>query len=197
MSVEFKGRGSILRVWVLALSILTLVSCHQAAPPVLPIGGDFALTDHNGQRFHISSLRGSAVMIFFGYTSCPVACPTTLSKLSVVYRKLGNKARHVKTLFISVDPEHDTPPVLKADLNNFHIDVLGLTGTKAEIDRVLSLYEGSYKIVPSPDSAVKYGIAHDTTVYAIDGAGRTRIQFTSDATVDEIVRGLRRILADS
>jgi hypothetical protein len=64
MSAEFKRRGSIMRVWVLGLSILTLVSCHQAAPPVLAIGGDFALTDHNGHRFHISSLRGSAVMIF-------------------------------------------------------------------------------------------------------------------------------------
>jgi len=186
-----------MRVGVLGLSMLALVSCHQARPPVLPIGGDFTLTDHNGHPFHISSLHGSAVMIFFGYTSCPIACPTTLSKLSVVYRKLGNEARHVKTLFVSVDPEHDTPPVLKADLDNFHIDVLGLTGTKAQIDRVLSLYEGSYKIVPTPDSTVKYGIAHDTTLYAIDGAGRTRIQFTYDATVDEILRGLRSILADS
>jgi protein SCO1 len=186
-----------MRAGVLGLSVLAWVNCHRAGPPVLPIGGEFELTDHNGHPFHISSLRGNAVVLFFGFTSCPVACPTTLSKLSVVYRKLGNKAKRVKTLYISVDPERDTPTVLKADLDSFHIDVLGLTGTRAEIDRVVSLYGASYRIVPTPDSDVKYSVAHDTTLYAIDGVGRTRIQFTSDATVDEIVRGLRSILADS
>src|SRR5215469_2575956 len=86
------------------LFALAAISCQRELP-VLKTGGDFSLTDHNGQPFQLSSLRGRAVLIFFGYTSCPDACPTTLSKLSSVYRHLGAEAKDVKTLYISVDPE--------------------------------------------------------------------------------------------
>ena len=169
--------------------------CHRKELPVLTIGGDFALTDHNGQRFHLASVRGKAVLIFFGYTSCPDACPTTLSKLSKVYRKLGNDAARVKTLYVSVDPERDTPAVLKADLSNFTLDAIGLTGSKAEIDKVVAQYGAAYEIIPTPDSEAKYTVAHSTTLYALDGAGRTRILFSYEATVDEIVAGLQSILS--
>lgn len=179
----------------LGLLALLSVGCQRTELPVLPVGGDFTLTDHNGQRFELSSLRGKAVLIFFGYTSCPDACPTTLSKLSSVYKRLGNDAKQVKTLYISVDPQRDTPGVLKADLGSFHLDALGLTGTKAEIDQVVALYGASYEIIPTPDSEAKYTVAHSTTVYGLDRAGRTRELFSYDASVDEIVAGLKFILA--
>ena len=121
-------------VGVVALALMTLVSCRRSELPVLSVGGDFVLTDHNGQRFELSSLRGKAVLIFFGYTSCPDVCPTTLSKLSAVYKDLGKDANRVKTLYITVDPDRDTPAVLKEDLGSFDLDALGLTGTKPEID---------------------------------------------------------------
>jgi protein SCO1/2 len=184
-----------MRIWILGLVALLGVSCHRAELPVIPIGGNFVLTDDNGQRFELSSLRGEAVLIFFGYTSCPDACPTTLSKLSSVYKKLGDDAKRVKTLYVSVDPGRDTPAVLKADLGSFHLDALGLTGSKAEIDRVVALYGASYEIIPTPESAMKYSVAHSTTVYALDALGRTRVLFSYDAKVDEIVEGLRNILA--
>jgi len=167
----------------------------EPPPPVLPIGGDFALTDHNGQHFELSSLRGKAVLIFFGYTFCPDACPTTLSKLASVYAKLGSDASRVKTLYITVDPDRDTPAVLKADLSSFELDALGLTGTKADIDRVVALYGAAYEIEPMPNSAAKYSVAHTTTIYALDTAGRTRMEFDYDATVDQIVKGIRAILS--
>ena len=181
---------------VLAL-VVPLAACHRgAAPlPVLPIGGDFTLTDHNGQRFELSSLRGRAVLIFFGYTFCPDACPTTLSKLASVYRKLGGDASHVKTLYISVDPQRDTPAVLKADLSNFDVDALGLTGTKPEIDKVVNEYGAAYEIVPMPRSAAQYSVAHTTSLYALDASGRTRIEFAYEAPVDDIVNGIHAILA--
>jgi protein SCO1/2 len=184
------------RAIVLGLLALACLGCQQRAQlPVLPVGGDFALTDHDHQPFQLSSLRGKAVLVFFGYTSCPDACPTTLSKLSAVYRKLGKDAARVKTLYISVDPERDTPELLKEDLSNFRIDALGLTGTKAEIDKVVSLYGASYQIVPTPESEARYTVAHSTTLYALDAAGRTRILFSYDASVDEITEGLKKILA--
>jgi protein SCO1/2 len=174
-----------------------LTACRGSSEqlPVLPIGGDFGLSDHNSQHFELSSLRGKAVLIFFGYTSCPDACPTTMSKLVTVYRKLGSAAKRVKTLYISVDPERDTPAVLKADLESFDLDALGLTGTKPEIDKVVTLYGAAYQIVPTPDSAVKYTVSHTTSLYALDADGRTRIEFRYEATVDEIVQGLTAILA--
>jgi protein SCO1/2 len=94
-----------------------------------------------------------------------------------------------------VDPERDTPAVLKADLGSFQLDALGLTGSKAEIDKAVALYKAEYEIIPTPNSAAKYTVAHTTTLYALDTAGRTRIEFPYDASVDEITRGLRAILA--
>ncbi len=158
-------------------------------------GGDFSLTDHDGKPFQLASQRGKVVLIFFGYTFCPDACPTTLSKLSSVYRKLEDDASKVKTLYISVDPERDTPDVLKADLGNFRIDAIGLTGAKAAIDAVVQQYGAAYEIVPTPDSAAKYTVSHTTTLYALDPQGRIRMKFRYEATVDEIVEGVRAILA--
>jgi protein SCO1/2 len=135
------------------------------------------------------------VLIFFGYTFCPDACPTTLSKLASVYRKLGPDATRVKTLYVSVDPERDTPAVLKADLSNFDVDALGLTGAKREIDTVVNAFGAAYEFVPLPDSAAKYSVAHTSSLYALDGRGQTRIEFPYEASVDDIVTGLRAILA--
>ena len=182
---------------MVCLIALCSLGCHRTVTelPVLPIGGDFKLTDYDGRPFELSSLRGKAVLIFFGYTSCPDACPTTLSKLSSVYRRLGDDAKRVKTLYVSVDPERDTPAVLKADLGSFQLDALGLTGTKAEIDKVVALYGAEYEIIPTPNSAAKYTVAHSTTLYALDPAGRVRLEFRYEAPPDEIVKGLRTILA--
>lgn len=166
-----------------------------AAPPVMEGGGDFALIDHDGKPFQLASQRGKVVLIFFGYTFCPDACPTTLSKLSSVSRRLGADAAKVKVLYISVDPERDTPDVLKADLANFKLDSIGLTGTKAQIDAVVQQYGAAYEIVPTPDSAAKYSVSHTTTLYALDPQGRLRAKFRYEATVDEIVDGIHAILA--
>lgn len=183
---------------VVCFAVFAMVACRPAAKlPVLPVGGDFALTDHNGQRFELSSLRGKAVLIFFGYTSCPDVCPTTLSKISEVYKSLGNDSKRVKTLYITVDPSRDTPAILKDDLSNFDVDALGLTGTKAEIDKVVALYGAQYEIIPTPESAAKYTVAHTATLYALDTAGRTRLELPYEAKVEEIVAGLKAILGSS
>ena len=160
------------------------------------VGGDFTLTDHNQQRFELQSLRGRVVLVFFGYSMCPDVCPTTLSKLSLVAKKLGAEQTKVKTLYISVDPERDTPEVLSADLELFKLDALGLTGSREEVDRVVGLYGASYKIVPTPESAAKYSVSHSTTLYVLDRDGKVRMTFPYEATVDEIVAGLRPVLAE-
>ena len=194
-----------MRALMLGLVALACLGCQpkEALPvpdkealPVLDVGGDFSLTDHDNKPFQLSSQRGKAVLIFFGYASCPDACPTTLSKLSAAYRRLGADAAKVQTLYITVDPDRDTPEILKEDLSYFRIGAIGLTGTKAEIDKVVAQYGASYEIVPMPQSEAQYTVAHSTTLYALDAAGRTRILFPYEATVDEITVGLQSILAN-
>jgi len=187
-------------VFLLAAALSSAAACTKGfgaePPPFLPIGGDFSLIGHDGARFELTSLRGKVVLVFFGYSSCPDACPTTLSKLAAVSRRLGDDRARVKTLYISVDPERDTPEVLKTDLASFDLDALGLTGTKAEIDKVVAQFGAAYEMTPTPDSAAKYTVAHTTWLYALDTKGRTRFRFRYEATVDEIVDGIRAILAD-
>lgn len=192
-------RRALLQGAASVVALAVSAACQSAPPapelPVLPIGGDFELTGHDGQPFALQSLRGKVVLIFFGYSSCPDACPTTLSKLSSVARRLGDDRSKIQALYVSVDPDRDTPPVLKADMENFSIGALGLTGKKDDIDKVVKQYAAAYEIVPTPESAAKYTISHTTSVYALDTAGRVRKTFAYEATVDEVVTGIREILA--
>lgn len=184
------------------LAGLAAVSCLAAACasqpqaeelPVLPYGGDFTLTDHDGEPFDLRSLRGRVVLVFFGYSFCPDVCPITLSKLATARRRLGAEWGDAKVLYVTVDPERDTPDVLKADLQHFDVDALGLTGTRAEIDEVVDLYGAVYEITPTPGSAAEYAVAHTTWLYALDGMGRVRLRFSYEAPIDEIVEGIRAI----
>lgn len=179
--------------WVSAIALGGVLSAACATPAPAP-GGDFTLTDHHGEPFHLASTRGKVVVIFFGYCMCPDVCPTTLSKLASVARRLGDQRDLVKTLYISVDPERDTPEVLKADLEYFPLDALGLTGTREEVDRVVAQFGAEYRIVPTPESAGRYAVTHTTTLYVLDQGGRVRLTFPYEATTDEIVTGIRSLL---
>jgi protein SCO1/2 len=111
-----------------------------------PIGGDFTLTDQDGKPFSLASLRGKAVLIFFGYTMCPDACPTTLSKLSSAYAKLTEDERtRVKAVYITIDPERDTPAVMKDHLTYFGVDAVGLTGTVEETTKVAAQFGAHFE----------------------------------------------------
>jgi protein SCO1/2 len=192
--------GAFGRSWLrgagLAAALLVGACGQKAEPlPVLPIGGDFALTGHDGRPFEMASLRGRVAVVFFGYSFCPDFCPTTLSKLASVAGRLEKDGAGFKTLYISVDPERDTPQVLKDDLANFKLDALGLTGTKAEIDKVVTLFGARYEIVPTPQSAGKYTVSHTTSLYLVDARGRVRIELPYEASVDDVVKGIKSVLA--
>jgi protein SCO1/2 len=166
---------------------------------VLDIGGDFTLADQDGMPFELSSLRGKAVLIFFGYTACPDACPTTMSKLASVYRELGADAARVQTVYISVDTQRDTPAVLKEYLTNFKsVSAIGLTGSVEQIDQVTALFRAAYRITPvpeMPESHEAYTVGHTTSVYALDADGRTRLIFPYEASVEDMTSGIRDVLS--
>ena len=173
---------------------------EKLSPPgsggVALVGGPFTMVKHTGEPVTEKNFAGKPMLVFFGYSYCPDVCPTTLSKLSSVTRRLGEDRPKVKTLYISVDPERDTPEVLKADLDQFDLDALGLTGSREEVDQVVKQFGAKYEIVPTPESAAKYTVSHSTTLYALDAKGRVRLLFPYEATVDEIVAGIKRILVD-
>lgn len=183
------------RVIPLVCTVVLAAGCAAGTKDAAPkIGGDFTLTDHNSSRFELASLRGKVVLVFFGYSMCPDVCPTTLSKLATVARRLGPESAQLKTLYITVDPDRDTPEVLKADLALFNLDALGLTGTRAELDSVVAKYGASYKIVPTPESAGKYSVSHSTTLYVLDKTGAVVLTFPYEATAEQIVEGITPLL---
>jgi protein SCO1 len=182
------------RVTITLLSVAAFVAVTCApAPPVLPIGGDFHLIDHDGRPFDSSSQRGKVVLVLLGYTFCPDACPTTLSKLSAVASRLGRDRGRVTTLYVSVDPGRDTPQVMREHLAMFGVHAIGLTGPEANVAAVARQFGAHYEIEPA-ESEAKYTVAHTTTLFALDPQGRTRLLFPYEASVDEIVDGIRRLL---
>jgi cytochrome oxidase Cu insertion factor (SCO1/SenC/PrrC family) len=194
------------RVALASMLILSLGARSLRAGPQVKTGAtggredqspaaDFSLTDQDGRPFRLSQLRGKVALLFFGYTSCPDACPTTLSKLSRVYKMLGVEGGRVVTIFVSVDPKRDTPRALKEYLKYFRINSVGLTGTKEEIDSVVGQYGARYEIEQS-DSAAGYHINHSTDLYLIDRRGEVAHTFAykdqAKPIADEILKALSR-----
>ena len=144
------------------------------------IGGDFTLTDHNGKRFELKQLRGKLVMVFFGYTYCPDICPTELATMAKLLKKLGNDSdiasnldnSKVSALFISVDPERDTVEKLKEYVPFFSPHLIGLTGTKDEIDKVTKAYRVQSKIHSRKENSDYYLVDHSANLYVIDEQGK-------------------------
>jgi protein SCO1/2 len=163
--------------------------------PILPIGGDFTLTDQNGQPFTLSSLRGKVVLVFFGYTMCPDACPTTLAKLSSATAKLSPEERsRVKVVYVTVDPERDTPAVMNEHLGYFRVDAVGLTGSVEDITTAAAQFAAHFERT-NDKTAAGYLMSHTVSVFGLDANGRTRLLIDYDAGVDLVVEQIRALLA--
>lgn len=162
-----------LLIWL----VLTWTVQHACASPGLSqpviqgqIGGDFTLTDHNGQPYELSAARGKLVLLFFGYTSCPDVCPITMLTVQTLLKRLGKRASQVQPLFVSVDPTRDTPAVLKQYLAYFHPSIIGLTGSSADLLRVTQQYSTIYRD-PGDKPADSYVVEHSSNMYVIDAGG--------------------------
>jgi protein SCO1/2 len=159
------------------------------------IGGPFTLTDHTGKRVTDADFRGRYMLVFFGYTYCPDVCPSTLQVVSQALDKLGPKAERIAPIFITVDPERDTPQQLALYLQSFHPRLVGLTGTRAEIDAALDAYRvrGVRKRV-DPKSTAGYTVDHPAQIYVMgpDGKYRTFLDYTKGA--ESMAATLARVL---
>jgi protein SCO1 len=134
------------------------------------VGGPFTLVSHEGKTVTERDVRGSPYLVFFGFTHCPDVCPTKLFEISEVLRATGERGRGLKALFITVDPERDTPEVLKSYLGSFDERIVGLTGDPAAIDAAVRAYRGFARKVPLKDGG--YTMEHTALVYLMDGKGR-------------------------
>ncbi|MCC3246918.1 SCO family protein [Methylocystis sp. WRRC1] len=183
------GAGAVFALIFAAFVAFT--SNKPAAPPPSSIGGPFQLTAHNGQQVSERDLLGRPFLVFFGYTHCPDICHTTLFEMSEILRAMGPDAK-VGALFVTVDPERDTPEVLKDYLSNFDPRIIGLTGPHAQLDPMLREYRIYSKRAPGKDE--DYSVDHTTVVYLMDKEGRFVSAFNVGRKPADAARDLSKYL---
>mgnify|MGYP001187809425 CR=1 FL=1 len=157
------------------------------------IGGPFRLVDQDGRPVTEADLKGKWQLVFFGYTHCPDTCPTTLNEIALAFDRLGEKRRAVGVVFITVDPERDTPAVLKSYLASFDAPVVALTGTPAEIADIAKHYHVYYARHPRADGG--YDMDHSAIIYVMDPQGRFTATLTPDNSAEEIAARLDKLLS--
>jgi protein SCO1 len=187
--------GAFLAGLVLCLGVILIVTGRSASPIIAPtaaIGGPFHLTDQNGKPVSHEDMKGKPFLVFFGFTHCPDVCPTTLFEVSEVFRKLGPDADKARALFITVDPDRDTPAILKDYLQSFDPHLTGLTGDADGIAGVLKAYRVYAKKIPLKDG--DYTMDHTAIVYLMGKDGRFVAPFSLKRGTDEAAADLRRHL---
>jgi len=188
---------------LLALTLgLSLAGCDQVAKPAFRgsdisganFGQRLALTDHNGRAVTLASFRGKLVVLFFGYTHCPDVCPTTLSDMAEAFKLMPDGASDkVQVLFVSVDPERDTPEILKAYVPYFHPSFLGLLGSSEQVAQVAKEFRIVYRKHVEP-GATDYLVDHSAGSYVLDGRGRPRLYLPFGHTPQDIANDLLTLL---
>ena len=159
-----------------------------------PVAQEFELSRGDGSRLRLSELRGKVVLLFFGYTSCPDVCPTTLAELKQALENLGErKAQQVQVLFVTVDPERDTPERVQEYVNHFNPNFIGLSGTESELVPVWQKY-GVFREIVDGSSAAGYIVNHTARVTLIDQNGNMRVSFAFETPVEDIVHDLKLLL---
>ena len=161
-------------------------------PAASAIGGPFKLVDQNGTAITDADLKGKPHLVFFGYTHCPDVCPTTLFDVSEVLRALGKDADGTGALFITVDPERDTPAVMKDYLSSFDPHLRGATGDRTSVDAAEKSYRVYAKKVPTQGG--DYSMDHTALVYLMDKQGRFVAPFSLKRKPEEAAADLRRYM---
>ena len=185
VSQALPGRRRAVKTLAGALALLLagslLAACSPDKPPFKSIdltGADYAqgfsLTDHNGKQRTLKDFAGKVVVVFFGFTQCPDVCPTTLSELAQVKQSLGPDGDKLQAIFITVDPERDTPELLKAYMANFDPSFLALRPTMSQLPQVAKDFKVYYKKVDGKTPG-SYTMDHSAGSYVFDGKGRIRL----------------------
>jgi len=155
---------------------------------------DFSLQDHNGKLRSLADFKGKVVVVFFGYTQCPDVCPTTMSEMANVMQQLGPQADKVQVLFITIDPERDTPELLAKYVPAFDPRFLGLVGDKAATEKVAKEFKVFYQKVAGKEPG-SYTMDHTAGSYVFDQQGRIRLFVRHGQGTEPIVHDLKQLLS--
>lgn len=158
------------------------------------VGGSFSLIDQNGRRVTDKDFLGRPMLVFFGFTFCPDICPSGLQVISSVLDQLGTKGERIVPIFVTIDPERDTPDQLKSYLTSFHPRLVGLSGTSVEIADVAKKYRVYFKKVKDEKSTADYTMDHTTIIYLMDEKGQFVAHFSHATSADKLAEGLRKQL---
>jgi len=188
---------------IVLLFVTVLASCEHAEQPALQLnditgakfGRDFKLTDHNGRVRTLADFRGKVVTIFFGYTHCPDVCPTVLAEMAQVMRELGPDGKNVQVLFVTVDPERDTPDVLRKYVPAFYPSFLGLYGDANATARTAKEFKIVYQKHALPGGG--YSMDHSAGTYIYDRKGRLRLYASNGSSAAVLLHDIRILLENS
>ncbi|WP_454683209.1 SCO family protein [Ancylobacter moscoviensis] len=179
-------------VVIVASALALLPQTPTAVSTQTTIGGPFELTDQDGQKVTQDTFLGAPTLVFFGFTHCPDICPTALFEMSQLFEALGSDSRKVTGLFITVDPERDTPEVMKSYLGSFHPSIQGLSGTPEQVAAVIKAYRAYAKKVPTQGE--DYTMDHTAIVYLMGKDGSFVAPFNLKRPPAEAAEDLRRYL---
>jgi protein SCO1/2 len=178
-----------------------LSACSNTTKPVFlstditgaDFGANFNLTDHSGTVRTLENFKGKAVVIFFGYTNCPDACPTTMANLASAVRKLGQDANRVQVLFVTIDPENDTPELLQRYVSSFDPAFLGLSSDIETTKKTAAEFKTFYhkQVTTKPED---HSVDHSTGAYIYDTKGRLRLYVTNEKGADVFAHDLAELL---
>ena len=181
----------------------TLTACTEAKPQFKSIdltGADYAqgftLADHNGQVRSLKDFAGKVVVVFFGFTQCPDFCPTSMAELAEVKKLLGPEGDKLQVIFISVDPERDTPELLKAYMGNFDPSFVALRPTPAQLPEVAKDFKVYYKKVEGKTPG-SYTMDHSAGSYIFDGKGRIRLYNRYGGGAETLASDIRLLFKNS
>jgi len=187
-------------ILLFVLIALSLAACGPSSPKFQgsdvtgsTFGRDFKLTDHTGKVRTLADFRGKAVVIFFGYTQCPDACPTTLSELNAAMARLGPEADRVQVLFVTVDPDRDTPELLSRYVPAFNPAFLGLYGDAAATAEVAKEFKVLYQKQPGATPG-SYSMDHSAGTFIFDPQGRLRVYVSYGQGPDVYAHEIRELL---
>lgn len=207
-----KGRKSLMprrAVLIFAAAILLLAAglggyawmIRQAAQPqgsgVALVGGPFSLTDQDGRRVTEKDFLGRYMLVFFGFTYCPDICPTELQVMTAALDAMGAAAEKIQPVFVSVDPERDTPEVMKAYVANFGPRLIGLTGTPEEIAAMAKAYRVYYAKAANQNAPGDYLMDHSSIIYLMDEDGSFVKHFAYTTDVEKLTSELKKAVTVS
>lgn len=160
------------------------------------VGGPFTLTDQDGKRVTDQDFRGKYMLIFFGFTFCPDVCPSELQVMSAALDQLGPQGDKIQPVFITIDPERDTPEAMKVYISNFHPRMVGLTGSADDIAKVAKTYRVYYAKAKQAEGAAPgdYLMDHSTILYLMGPDGKFVKHFTYGTDVKTLADGLRAVV---